>query len=85
MNSEPRKHRAILISFTKRQAETGCQATNRDSGPLQVNLNFQRNPIKMQALRRQTLAGHFCVTLSAQGEKKVFCHHNTEGDRAGWP
>lgn len=69
MNSKPEKHEAILISFTERQVETGCQATNRNWGPLEVNLNFQRNPIKMQALRRQTLAGHFCVTL---GKRRYF-------------
>lgn len=69
INSNPQKHQVILISFTGRQVETGCQATNRDRGPLEVNLNFQRNPIKMQALRRQTLAGHrLCNTASRKKE-----------------
>lgn len=59
--------RRDLISLKERQVEAGCQAATRDGDPFEVNLNFQRNPIKTAALKRQTLAGHLlCNTASVQ-------------------
>lgn len=65
---QPRESRSDLISLTERQLECGCQATTRDRGTLEVILNFQRNPIKTAAAKRQTLARRLlCNTASVRG------------------
>lgn len=51
----------------------GVRSHPETEAPLEVNLNFQRNPIKTVALKRETLAGHLlCDTASVQEKIRYF-------------